>query len=298
MNIGELLVKSVAEGEQVSIIYEGREYTNVELDRAAKKLGNALLQLGVKRGDRVIMQMPNCPEIFQAFQAIWKIGAVSVPINYQVGVEETAYIYQDSEASTVITSPEYLEKVREAKVNAPSVKNIIVVSDEPVEGTYSYDRLLAENSDELEMVNTEDDELAALVYTSGTTGKPKGAMHTHYGLYYSVVHIQKTTHYPMDMISIAVLPLCHSYGIACMNGQFLRTRSRTVVLRQFNLEKLFSAIDRYKVQYLPAVPTMYVYMLQYPDYKKYDISTIRYFICGSAPLSVEVWKQFQGKIRR
>lgn len=110
MNISELLVKSVAQGEQVSIIYEDREITNVELDRAARKLGNALLGLGVKRGDRVILQMPNCPEIFSAFQAVWKIGAVSVPINYQVGVEETRYIYQDSEASTVITAPEYLER--------------------------------------------------------------------------------------------------------------------------------------------------------------------------------------------
>lgn len=295
MNIAELLVKSVADGEQVSIIYEDQEFTNVQIDLVAKKMGNALLKLGVKRGDRVIMQMPNCPEIFQSFQAIWKIGAVCVPINYQVGVEETSYIYRDSEANAVITSPEYLEKVHQAKVNAPSIKNIIVVSDKAFEGTYSYAGLLAESSDRLDMVQTDDDELAALVYTSGTTGKPKGAMHTHYGLYYSVVHIQKTTHYPVDMISVAMLPLCHSYGIACMNGQFLRSKSKTVVLRQFNLEKLFSAIDKYKIQYVPAVPTMYVYMLQYPDYKKYDISSVRYFICGSAPLSIEVWKQFKEK---
>ena len=295
MNISGLLLNSVSEGENVSIIFEGQEFTNVQIDRTAKKLGNALLQLGVKRGDRVIMQMPNCPEIFQSFQAIWKIGALAVPINYQVGVEETSYIYQDSEASTVITSPEYLEKVHQAKVNAPSIKNIIVVSDQAFDGTYSYAGLLAESSDQMDMVETADDEVAALVYTSGTTGKPKGAMHTHYGLYYSVVHIQKTTRYPIDMISVAVLPLCHSYGIACMNGQFLRSKSKTVVLRQFNLEKLFSAIDTYKIQYLPAVPTMYVYMLQYPDYKKFDISSIKYFICGSAPLSIEVWKQFKEK---
>jgi len=295
MNISELLVKSVAQGEQVSIIYEDREITNVELDRAARKLGNALLGLGVRRGDRVILQMPNCPEIFSAFQAVWKIGAVSVPINYQVGVEETRYIYQDSEASTVITAPEYLEKVRAAKDGVLSLKNVIVVSGPPESGAYVFEDLVEKSSDALAMVETSDDELAALIYTSGTTGKPKGAMHTHYGLYYSVVHIQKTTRYPLDMISVAVLPLCHSYGIACMNGQFLRAKSKTVVLRQFNVEKLFSAIDRYKIQYLPAVPTMYVYMLQFPDYRKYDLSSVRYFICGSAPLSVEVWKQFHEK---
>lgn len=102
MNISELLVKSVlvksvAEEEQVSILYEGREYTNANLDCTARKLGNALMKLGVKRGDRVILQMPNCPEIFSAFQAIWKIGAVSVPINYQVGMEMNIFDNQDRE---------------------------------------------------------------------------------------------------------------------------------------------------------------------------------------------------------
>jgi long-chain acyl-CoA synthetase len=295
MNIAELALKSLEEGEHVSIIFEGQELTNVQMDRAAKKLGNALLKLGVRRGDRVIMQMPNCPEIFQAFQAIWKIGAVCVPINFQVGIEETSYIYQDSGATTIITAPDYLEKVKAAKAAALSVKNIILVSDKPVEGTYVYSTLLNENSDELEMVKTDDSEVAALIYTSGTTGKPKGVMHTHYGLYYTAIHSQKTTNYPIDTVGIAVLPLCHSFGIAGMNGSFLRTKGKIVVLRQFNLQQLFSAIDRYKANYMAAVPTMYVYMLQFPDYKKYNLSSVKYYICGSAPLSVETWKQFKEK---
>jgi Acyl-CoA synthetases (AMP-forming)/AMP-acid ligases II len=295
MNIAELALKGLAVGENVNIIFEGQEFTNVQMDRAAKKLGNALLKLGVKRGERVIMQMPNCPEIFQAFQAIWKIGAVCVPINFQVGIEETSFIYQDCGATTVITAPEYLEKVKAAKANAPSVKNIIIVSDKTVEGTYSYARLLSENSDELEMVKTADAEIAVLIYTSGTTGKPKGVMLTHYGLYYTAKCAQETINYPMDTVTIAVLPLCHSFGVAMMNIAYMRSKGKTVILRQFNLEQLFSAIDKYKADYMAAVPTMYVYMLQYPDYKKYDLSSVKYYICGSAPLSVETWKQFKEK---
>ena len=118
MNVAELALKSLELGEHVNIIFEGQEITNKQMNRAANKLGNALKQLGVKRGDRVILQMPNCPEVFQSFQAIWKIGAIAVPINYQVGAEEIAYIYKDSGANSVISTPEYLDKVGLLKLSA------------------------------------------------------------------------------------------------------------------------------------------------------------------------------------
>lgn len=92
MNIAELALKSLEVGEHVSYIFEGREITNVQMDRSARKFGNALTALGVSRGDRVIMQMQNCPEVFKAFQAIWRLGAIALPINYLVGQEEINYI--------------------------------------------------------------------------------------------------------------------------------------------------------------------------------------------------------------
>ncbi|OGP67415.1 MAG: hypothetical protein A2W27_05275 [Deltaproteobacteria bacterium RBG_16_44_11] len=295
MNIAQLALTSLTAGEHVSIIFEGKEYTNVQMDIAARKLGNALKKLGVKRGDRIILQMPNSPETLQAFQGIWKMGAVAVPINYQIGAEETAYIYQDSQANTVITAPEFMGKVHMAQVQSPGVKNIIVVSEKQMEGTLSFVKLLKESSDKLEIVQTGDNEVAALVYTSGTTGKPKGVMQTHYGLYYTAIKVQETNNYSMEAINVVMLPLCHSYGIGIMNSSSLRTHGKTVVLRQFNVEQLFSAIEKYKVTSIAAVPTMYIYMLSYPDYAKFDLSSVKYFICGSAPLSIETWKQFKEK---
>lgn len=295
MNIAELALKSLAVGEHVNIVFEGKEYTNVQMDQSSRKLGNALKKLGVERGDRVILQMPNCPEVFQSFQAIWKIGAVCVPINYQVGAEEIAYIYQDSGAHTVITAPEYIERVQTARAKVPGVHNVIVVSPQPVDGALSYTGIINESSDVLEIAQTEDDDVASLVYTSGTTGKPKGVMQTHYALYYTATHLEATIEYPQDTVVMAMLPLCHSYGIGTMNAACLRIHGCTVVLRQFNVEQLFSAIQKYKVNSVAAVPTMYVYMLQFPDYAKYDLSSVKYYICGSAPLSVSTWTQFKEK---
>ena len=295
MNIAELALKSLDVGEHVSYIFEGREITNVQMDRSARKFGNALLKLGVARGDRVIMQMQNCPEVFQAFQAIWRLGAIALPINYLVGQEEINYIYQNSGVHTVITTPEYLDKVRTAQSKSGAVKNIIVVSDEDIEGTHNFAKLLAQGSEDLVMIQAADDDVATMIYTSGTTGTPKGVMLTHAGLAYSARMQQEATNLPQDLVSMAMLPLCHSFGVSMMNGSFLRLKGKVVILRQFNLEQVFANIDRYKVQSVPIVPTMIVYMLMFPDYAKYDISSVKYWVCGSAPLSLDTWKQFKEK---
>ena len=295
MNVAELAVKNLTVGEHVSYIFEGQEITNVQMDRAARKFGNALKKLGVSKGDRIIMQMQNCPEVLQSFQAIWKIGAIAVPINYLVGQEEINFIYQDSEVHTVITSPEHLDKVKIAQSKYPGVKNIVIVSDKEHEGTHNFKKLIDSNSDNLDIAATADDDVAALIYTSGTTGTPKGVMLTHAGLSFSAKSQQETTNLPQDLVSMAVLPLCHSFGVAMMNSSFLRFHGKIVIMRQFNLEQLFSNIDKYKVQSVPAVPTMYIFMLMFPDYAKYDVSSVKNWICGSAPLSMDTRRQFKEK---
>lgn len=295
MNIAQLALKNLAVGEHVSYIFEGQEITNVQMDRAARKFGNALKKLGVGSGDRVIMQMQNCPEVFQAFQAIWRIGAIALPINYMVGQEEINFIYKDSGVHTVITTPEYLDKVKTAQSKSGAVKNIIVVSDQEIAGTHNFKKLVDANSEDLTVVETADDDVATMIYTSGTTGTPKGVMLTHAGLAYSANMQQETTNLPQDLVSLAMLPLCHSFGVSMMNGSFLRLKGKVVILRQFNLEQAFASIDKYKVQSVPIVPTMIVYMLMFPDYAKYDISSVKYWVCGSAPLSLDTWKQFKEK---
>ncbi len=295
MNVAELALKNLEVGEHVSYIFEGQEITNVQMDRAARKFGNALKKLGVAKGDRVIMQMQNCPEVFQAFQAIWRIGAIALPINYMVGQEEINFIYQNSGVHTVITTPEYLDKVKTAQSKSGAVKNIIMVSEKEFEGTHNFKKLLDESSENLTMLETADDDVAVMIYTSGTTGTPKGVMLTHAGLAYSARMQQEDTNLPQDLISMAMLPLCHSFGVAMMNGSFLRLKGKVIIMRQFNLEQVFANIDKYKVQSVPIVPTMVIYMLMFPDYAKYDISSVKYWVCGSAPLSLDTWKQFKEK---
>jgi long-chain acyl-CoA synthetase len=294
MNLAGVAEERVRElGERISLFYEGREITNVEMQRASRRLARALKDLGVKRGDRVILQMPNCPEVLQGFGAIWRNGAVVVPINYLVGEEETAYIYQDSGAKVVISSSAFLPKIRAGRTKAPGLENVLLADPEVPPGFLSYPGLVEKSREEMEVVDMDDDELAALIYTAGTTGRPKGVMHTHLSLYSNARMQAESIFLPDGMISIFVLPLCHSYGIASMNQGLFRRSGGAVLLSTFNVEAIFAAIQKYRAHSLAGVPTMYVFMLLFPEPKKYDLSSMKYWFCGSAPLALETFKRFK-----
>jgi long-chain acyl-CoA synthetase len=294
MNIAKLAeTKMLQEGEKVGLIYEGREITNMQMLRASQKLVSALKTLGVKRGDRVILQMPNCPEVLQGFGAAWRMGAVIVPINWLVGDEETAYIYQDSGAEVVISSSLFLPKIESARKKAPGVKHVILIDKEVPAGYLSYPDLIAKYPESPECVETADDELAALIYTAGTTGRPKGVMHTHYSLYSNARMQFDSIKLPDDFKSLSILPLCHSYGIATMNNGLFRNLGPTVLLNGFDLKMIFDSIAKYRPDVMSGVPTMFVYMLLYPELDKVDMSSLKHVFCGSAPLAMETWKKFK-----
>ena len=293
MNMAQLAEDNIRKfGEHVSLVFEDQEFTNVQMDRTARKLANALRGLGVQRGDRVIVQCSNSPEVLQSFQGVWKIGAVIVPINFLMGEEETTHIYQDSGAVVVIGSSDFLDKMESARSKAPGVRELILV-DKEMPGTLHFHKLVEEASDEVEIVDTDDDELAILIYTAGTTGKPKGVMLSHYALYANCKAQEET--FNMDPLPVLTsLPLCHSYGIATMNTCLLMG-VRLILMRWFQVEDFFRLIEKYRPVVTAAVPTMYILMLMSPEADKYDLSSIKYWISGSAPLSLDTARAFKEK---
>lgn len=293
MNIAKLSeVKGLENPGWIKIIYEDCQISNQEIVSQQRKLVTVLKNLGVKRGDRIIVQTPNCPEVIYAFSAAWRLGAVIVPINYLISEEETAYIYRDSGAKVVISSRIYLPKIQACQANAPDIKAVILIEKEAVEGTFSYYSLVDQSPEDASIVDTDDDDIAALIYTAGTTGRPKGVIHTHGTLSANAVMQHQTFPATDGMTFIVILPLCHSYGIASINLNIFRTTS-AVLLNSFNLDVIFSSIEKYSGNILAAVPTMYIYMLMYPDPKKYDFSSMKYCVSGAAPLAVETWTKFK-----
>jgi long-chain acyl-CoA synthetase len=327
MNIGRGIEDNIKRfGEYEDIYFEGRWYTNVEINRNANLLGNALKGLGINKGDRVAVQMPNSPEVLSAFPAIYKIGAVVVPLNPLLRPDQAAYIYRDCGAKAILTSSDFVGRVLEAQKQTPNLQHVILTDRDDVSGTISYRNIMSTSSAELMIEQTDNDDAAALIYTAGTTGPPKGVMHTHYSLYmnalsfyeYVLVHrsvtlqlnsrafhpktlqfhevTQRVSGVNREMVSLGVLPLSHSYGIAFGNtGNFVG--GKTIVLKWWNVEEALKAIQTFRVTQMAAVPTMYIQMLEFPELDKYDLSSLEDCQCGAAPLPVEValrWKEKVG----
>jgi len=323
MNIGRGIEDNLKRfGEYESLYFEGKWHTNAEMNRTANQLGNALKGLGVGRGDRVAIQMPNNPAVISGFPAIYKIGAVVVPLSPLLRPDQAAYMYRDSGARAVVTNSDFVERVLEAQRQTPVLEHIIVVDRDDVPGTLPYRDIMSSSHDELKIEDMDNDDGAALIYTAGTTGQPKGVMHTHYSLYmnalsfyeYVLVHRsltlqvysrafeprtlrceetrQKVSGVNREMVSLAVLPLSHSFGIAFGNTGNL-VGGRTIMLRWWNVEEALDAIQTFRVTQMAAVPTMYIQILDFPDLDKYDLSSLDDCQCGAAPLSVDVaqrWK--------
>jgi long-chain acyl-CoA synthetase len=272
-------------GEYVTLAFEGRELTNVEQQRAANRLANALRRLGLGPGDRVVVMLPNGPEVLQAYAAILKLGAVIVPVVFLLGPEEIRHILDHSDAKLLVTSPDLAWK-------AEGWRGRIVLVGGEAAGALTWDELVAPEADVFPMVEREPSDLAVILYTAGTTGQPKGVALSHANLLSNARSAASLYELDRTQWGLAVLPLSHSYGLTLMNaGNILGTRA--VLLRWFNPELVLETIQRYRVQQMAGVPTMFVYLLNFPEADRFDTSSMKAWGSGAAPLPVEIVEPFE-----
>src|SRR5688572_13962699 len=273
-------------GEYVALHFEGRDYTNVQQQRAAARAVRALARLGVGVGDRVVVLLPNCPEVMQAYGGILRLGAVIVPVVFLLSPDEVRHILEDSEARVVVTSPELVSKVE--GWTGP----VVLVGGGP--GGLDWETLLAREDADAPIVPRQPSDLAVILYTSGTTGRPKGVALSHDNLAANARAAASLYELDRTAWALAVLPLSHSYGLTVMNaGNILGTRA--VLLRWFNPELVLEPIERFRVQSIAGVPTMYVYLLHSPDAERFDTSSMRSWGSGAAPLPLEIVEPFEAK---
>ena len=288
MNLARLGEENVRRfPEYVALHFEGREWTNVDQQRAACRLANALRRLGIGPGDRVVVMLPNCPEVLHAYGAVLKLGAVIVPVIFLLSPEEVRHILADSGARLAFTSPELL-----SKLEGFAGTTVLVGGEAP--GTLGYDELVAREADTFATVERDERDVAVVLYTSGTTGRPKGVALSHANLAANARAAASLYELDREAWALGVLPLSHSYGLTVMNaGNILGTRA--VLLRWFNPEAVLEAIARFRVQSMSAVPTMLVYLLHYPDAGGFDTSSMRLWGSGAAPLPLEIVEPFEKK---
>ncbi|ACV57206.1 long-chain-fatty-acid--CoA ligase [Alicyclobacillus acidocaldarius] len=296
MNLVQLLEDNQRRfGTYESLVYEGRVYTNAELAALSSQLAHHIQALGVRPGDAVMVTMPNRPEVVIAFYAIAKAGAVAVPVMPLLQASEVRYIIQDSNPKLVITCEVLKPKIQQAIQDLSNPPVVRSVDDAGVEG---FETVLSHYPAERPNVQVEDHQPAVILYTSGTTGKPKGVILTHHNLCANArAAADLAEQYVLKVekrVGLGILPLSHAFGFTMMNTA-LCLGELDVLLPYFDPVLVFQAIERYRVTHFTAVPAMFHALLHHPDADKYDLSSLSVCISGSAPLPELVRKAFEEK---
>jgi long-chain acyl-CoA synthetase len=298
MNLASLAEKNLADfGEYDRLVFEGKTFTNLQLHEASRRVARALLDLGCREGDKVVLMMANCPEVFITYPAIWRAGLTAVPVLFLLDARELTYIVENCRAKVIVTSPEVYPKVQEALrgVRDPQVAVVVTGTSAPPAGCHSFDDLIAKTPPLEEMSARGDTDIATILYTSGTTGKPKGVVQTHHNLRSNALNgwNSATTRDRRD-VSLLVLPLAHTFGLSALVSGYLYG-TRGILMRWFDPEEALSLIERHKVAFMAGVPTMFVMMTMLPNAARYDTSSVRRWLVGAAPMPMRQLREFEEK---
>jgi long-chain acyl-CoA synthetase len=276
-------------GDYPALLFDGRWHSSAELFERSRRLAAGLAELGVGPGDRVVVTMANCPEVGIAYQALWRAGVVVTPAMFLLPQEALRHVIEDAQATAVITSPEFTDKVRDAVDGIESVRFVISSGDAGGE-VISLEAL--ERAEPGPIVSRADDQLAALLYTGGTTGRAKGVMLTHSNLHFTGRAGCDAGHVPGVTRSLATLPLSHAYGLLItIVGMHVPEPGVAVLLRWFEPDTFLELIEQHRLEQSAVVPSMLQLLLSKP-LEDYDLSSLRYLSCGAAPLSREVEAEF------
>jgi long-chain acyl-CoA synthetase len=256
-----------------------------ELDDAAARVAGLLRELDVRPGDRVGVSLPNVPYFAFAYHGVLRAGGVVVPMNVLLKQREIAFHLGDSQAKLMFAWHEFAEPAR-CGADEAGAKCVIVAPGE-------FDRLLASTEPATEVVDRESDDTAVILYTSGTTGTPKGAELTHSNLASNTEVVIRMLSVGTDDVILGALPLFHAFGQTCGLNTAISSGACLALVSRFDAGRVLETIEREGVTVFEAVPTMYVALLHHPARERFDVSTLRLCVSGGAALPVEVLRGFE-----
>ncbi|SOC02937.1 long-chain acyl-CoA synthetase [Ureibacillus xyleni] len=306
---------------KISVHFMGRDLTFKEVYESSLKFANYLRRLGVEKGDRVAIMLPNCPQAVIAYYGVLYAGGIVVQTNPLYTERELQYQMEDSGAKVIlaldILYPRITKVLKRTKIEnviitavkdyLPFPKNLIYpfiqkrqygfsVKVEHKGITHLFTEIMrTQEATPINVPFNSEEDIALLQYTGGTTGSPKGVMLTHRNLVANTKMCDAWMYKCKDgeEVFLGVLPFFHVYGMTTVLILSVMKYGKMVLLPKFDIEQTLKTIDKHKPTLFPGAPTMYIGLLNHPDIGKYDLSSIKACLSGSAPLPVEVQEKFE-----
>jgi long-chain acyl-CoA synthetase len=293
MNLGTYLDNSVKKyKDETFLLFYDEVLTYGEFGERVDRLANALTRLGFVKGDFIHVLVQNSPETLISYFAIQKIGAVAGPINGWWKAPEVEYLLNDSKGRGLIIEDQYLPILQEIRSNCPHLEIVIAKGGPASSECTDFVELLGSGDPTPVHCDSDPEDEAFIFYTSGTTGNPKGVLLTHKNVMADVDGITQALGPEERQTILIFLPLFHVN--AMLTTTFGLGIGQKVVLRKaFSASEFWEVVDKYKVNFWSAVPAVYQILLGDPDRQKYDLSSLKFGICGAAPLSEETMRSFE-----
>ena len=288
------------QGDYDSLCYEGQWHSAGSLAGRAARFATGLTGLGVRPGDRLVVLMANCPEVLITYSAAWRAGAVVTPLIFLVSEDELRHALVDSGAVGLVTTAEFLPKVSAALAGAPEVRFVVVPGAQDAgsaaPGVPVLDFAQVEGAAPGSIADRAGTDLAALLYTGGTTGRSKGVPLTHANLFWCGWAAHQSSVRANVSTSVLPLPLAHAYGLLVFCGGFHRDQgARTILMRWFDPAGWLKLAQEHRAQGSALVPSMIQMLLGQP-LEEADLSELTAISSGAAPLPEEVRREFEARV--
>jgi len=284
---------------KTAIVCDDARLTYAQFAERAARLGGALRKAGVGEGDRVAFLSMNCHRLLEAYYGVLEDGAVLLPLNFRLAPQELAYILDHSGASILFFESTFLPVVESFRNSVPSVKAFVLLDAQPRENwleAQNYDQLLAEAQPlQRDIMDVDENSLAELFYTSGTSANPKGVMLTHRNIYLHGLCVALAHNLSRDTVELHIIPLFHANGWGIAHALTLLGGIH-VMIHKFDPAEIFRLIERERVRSFALVPAMATALVNCPERPKYDLSSVERISIGGSASSPTLVREVEEKL--
>jgi long-chain acyl-CoA synthetase len=286
--------------EKTAIVFSGMRVSYGDFYRNVNRLSAGLERLGLKKGDRIALLMNSCPEMMFAFYAALKLGAISVSLNVMFKKQEADYILDDATPSILVAQMTFLPLVKQLGRVKDKKLQVVIVGDAVTmpDGAFDFETLLKdENQGFAATLNLGPEDEAVIGYTSGTTGFPKGAVHTHRNILMHLDGMSQALGFADADIFLAALPFFQLTAFLVHAGLAFHVGATLVVMEKFEVRQFVHLIQEEKVTFFAAVPTIFQMLYDGCQDGLYDLGCLRFAICAGSPLSIKLRTDFENKMK-